>query len=102
MKGRITLRTIKPSDSQHLSDLKSQFEVLLSENRTAGESIDLRFIALSELVLDINRRLDIMEERLNESILSCLWREIKQRLRRCLRFMNMSAGVEEDTKGIER
>ena len=102
MKGRITLRTIKPSDSQHLSELKSKFELILSENKTAGESIDLRFIALSELVLDINQRLDIMEERLNESLLSRLWREIKQRVRRCLQFTNTSVSVEEDTKDIER
>ena len=83
MKGRITLRTIKPSDSQHLNELKSKFELILSENKNVGESIDLRFSALSEFVLDINQRLAIMEERLNESLLSRIWREIKQRVR-CL------------------
>lgn len=83
MKGRITLRTIKPGDAEHLNELKSKLELVTEGSKTAGELIDLKFSALSELVLDLSQRVSIMEESLKEPLTTRLWREFKKRIR-CL------------------
>lgn len=100
MKGRITLRSVKPGDSDHLNELKSRLELITEESKNAGELIDLRISTLSELVLDLSQRISIIEESLKESILSALWRELKQRIR-CL-FTNTPVNVDESTKDTEK